>query len=252
MKQKKINVCVIDDEDGIRKSLIEAINASKKLKVICEAKCVDSGVKAIITKMPELIFLDIKLIGGDAFILLDKLKRSDYDIPPVVINTGFEEFELAQRILNEYKEEVLIILKKPFWENWEEKESVILKKFYEMKFKNETKVKKDRIIITTRYKTHIIRIDDVIRIFFDSNDTGVSKAQIVTDYAVHYVRKSLSILENELPRNFIRINRNDIINCENVREYDHSEQVVYLYDIKEGFDVGNTYKSKFLRYLNNI
>ncbi len=252
MKQNKLKVCIIDDEDIVSKTLTDAINGSKELEVICNAKCVDSGVEAIIEYRPDLIFLDIKLYGGDAFMILDKLKRDNYDIPPVVLNTGFEEFELAQRVLNEYKKEVILILKKPFWEDWDEKESLILKKFYEMKFKSITKVKKDRIIISTRYKTYIIKIKDIVRILSESKNTGAAKSLIITNKDQHLINKSLSILEKELPSNFLRINRYDIINGENIREYDRSEQVVYLFDIKDGFGVGNTYKSNFLNYLDNI
>jgi len=88
MQNKKIRVCVIDDEDVIRNALIESINSSKELTVICEAKTVDEGVKTIIDNKPDLIFLDIKLIGGDAFMLLNKLENLNYNLIQVLMNSN--------------------------------------------------------------------------------------------------------------------------------------------------------------------
>jgi len=69
------------------------------------------------------LFLDIKIKGGDAFQLLRTLKRKNVDIPPVIVNTGFAEFEYVQKAHNEFGDYVIMILKKPFWEDWAEKES---------------------------------------------------------------------------------------------------------------------------------
>ena len=252
MQNKKIRVCVIDDEDVIRNALIESINSSKELTVICEAKTVDEGVKTIIDNKPDLIFLDIKLIGGDAFMLLNKLENLNYNIPPLVINTGFDEFKYAQRALNEYKQEVLMILKKPFWEEWDEKGSVILKKYYEHRYQNEVKVKNDRIIIKTRYKIFIVRVKDIVLLKIFNQKKGFNKTLIETEERTYEIRKPLNYLEAQLTSNFIRINRTEIINGNHICEYDHTEQVVYIYGREDGFGVGNRYKLNFLQFLENL
>ncbi len=253
MKSKKIRVCVIEDEDNVRKSLVEAINDSKELTVVCEANSVKSGIEAIMDYSPDLIFLDIKLIGGDAFMILDDLIDNGFDIPPVVINTGYDEFEYAQRILNEYKNTVFYILRKPFWENWKEKEATILKKYYEIMYSSETLVKKDdRIIIKSRYKIFVIIIDDIKFLQVARGHKGQGKTLIITDSKEYVINKTLSVIENKLPPNFIRINRFEIINILFVSEYDQGEQMVSLFDYDEKLGVGNTYKENFLLYLDNF
>ena len=253
MNQKKIQVCVIDDEDVARNALIEVINNSKELQVSCEAKCVDSGFEAIIENNPDLIFLDIKLIGGDAFMILDKLKNRNYNIPPVVINTGFKEFEDAQRALNEYKNEVIAILKKPFLEDWEEKEDMILNKYYELLNSNtKTTIKSNVIIVNTRFKIHVIKVEDILYLEVNKQKRGMAKTLIITDDKEFEISKTLNQIEGQLPPYFVRINRFVIVNGKNIYEYDHSDQVLRIVGISEEFSVGNTYKEKLLEFITNI
>ena len=252
MKSKKIKVCIIEDEDNVRKSLVEAINESKELTVVCEANSVGTGVDAIMEYSPELIFMDIKLIGGDAFMILDQLIDKGVDIPPVVINTGYAEFEYAQKILNEYKNTVFYILRKPFWENWKEKEATILKRYYEVMYNSETLVKKDdRIIIKSRYKILVIIIDNIKILQVSKRHKGQGKTLIIADNKEYVVNKTLSIIEQQLPPNFVRINRFEIINILFVSEFDIGEQMVSLFGYDEKLSVGNTYKDNFLNYLEN-
>jgi len=145
-----------------------------------------------------------------------------------------------------------MILKKPFWEEWEEKGSIILKKYYEHRYKNEVKVKNDRIIIKTRYKIFIVRVKDIVLLRIFNQNKGFNKTLIETDNKKYEIRKPLNYLESQLPSNFIRINRTEIINGNHICEYDHTEQVVYIYGREEGFGVGNRYKLNFLQFLENL
>lgn len=252
MALNKIKVCVIEDEKIAMNALTNSINNSKELELISQADSVDEAVESIVSTNPDLIFLDIKLIGGDAFDVLNKLISYGHEIPPIVINTGYHEFEYGQLVFNEYKDLVIVILKKPFWEDWEDNEKLILKKYYEAIYKSQADIKKDRILLKTRYKTFVIRINDIqiLRILGDKKGKG--KTKILTKNRDYLINRSLSSLEDELPRHFIRINRYEIINGRNIYEYDHSDQVLFLYDINTGLDVGNTYKENFNKFLDTL
>lgn len=63
--------------------------------------------------------MDIKLIGGDVFILLNKLRKSSIPIPKIVLVTSFPEF--AIKSLNEYRNCVVKYIMQPFLEDWESK-----------------------------------------------------------------------------------------------------------------------------------
>ena len=83
-----LRALVVEDEDDVRQALIEALNESTRFQVVAEAAGVDSACEAFRSTPVDVLFLDIKLAGGDAFQLLRRLKREGHVLPPVVINTG--------------------------------------------------------------------------------------------------------------------------------------------------------------------
>jgi len=246
--KRKINVCVIDDEADVREVLSEVIDNSSEMQVVCESGSVSGGIEVIVDNDPDLIFLDIKLIGGDAFQLLNKLKELDFLIPPVVINTGYSDFEYAKRIFNEYKDIVIMILQKPFWEDWAEKEENILSKYYDMSSKVLTSVKNDRIVFRSRRETYIIRTKDIKLFKISSGNKGMGKTTMVTVEGEYDINKSMNSLERELPSNFIRISRFNIINSDFVEKYNSHSNNVYLKDYEMVLSMGMGYKERLVDY----
>ncbi|HHH54832.1 MAG TPA: response regulator transcription factor [Bacteroidetes bacterium] len=249
MVDDKIRACVIEDEETARQSLVKALNKLNDFEVVCSDGSVDGGVKAIIENEPQLIFLDIKLFGGDAFLLLDELRRRDFDIPPVVIITGFTKFEYAKKVFNEYKNEVITILEKPFWEDWEIKINSILEKYYESSPVLNTKIYDNKIIINEKNKSLIINTDDIDYFAIRKVKNGLGRLHIYTKTKEYTTNKSLKLLENDLPPNFIRINRYEVLNFNKVYEIDRKSDTVFLKGIKDGFSIGRPYKEPVYVFL---
>src|SRR5690606_6444464 len=122
----KLKALVIEDESAIRLGLINALDESPEIEVSGSAETLEEAYELISKSDAQLVFLDINLIGGNAFQLMNQLKRGNIRIPPVVICTGFSEFEYAQRIHNEFNQEVIYILNKPFYGSWKEHQENIL------------------------------------------------------------------------------------------------------------------------------
>ena len=81
---------------------------------------VEQAYRDILRHQPDALLLDIKLRGGDAFQLLTKFDREERKCPPVIMMTGFTEFEYVQRAINDHRDKVIKVLQKPFWENFDE------------------------------------------------------------------------------------------------------------------------------------
>ncbi len=102
-----LRTLIIDDEAHIRNTL------SLMLKRFCpqvamagEADGVKSGIEAIETSHPELVFLDINLSDGSGFDLLHKLKTIDFS---VVFISSFNN-----RSIKAFRLSGLKYLQKPF------------------------------------------------------------------------------------------------------------------------------------------
>jgi len=87
-----LKVIIIEDELNSRELLSTMIkNYCEGIQLIGEAIDVDSGVKLIKEKLPDLVLLDIEIKGGTGFDLLDQLR----DIPfSVIFVTGYDQYAI--------------------------------------------------------------------------------------------------------------------------------------------------------------
>lgn len=76
----KIRILVVDDEPLVRRHLIHALAATADAEVVGEAGSKAEAIRKVEALQPDLMLLDIRMPGGDAFDLLDELAQ-----PPAVI-----------------------------------------------------------------------------------------------------------------------------------------------------------------------
>lgn len=76
----KLRILVVDDEPLVRRHILHALAASPDAEVVGEAGSRAEAVEAVARLRPDLMLLDIRMPGGDAFDLLDELEE-----PPAVI-----------------------------------------------------------------------------------------------------------------------------------------------------------------------
>ena len=251
MKIEKLKFLVVDDEPQILETLVTVLNNSVECEVIGTADSVSSAFDAIVSLQPDVLFLDIKLKGGDAFQLLNLLKRNIDVVPPVILNTGFNEFEYAQRSLNEFKDIVLMILKKPFWGNWAEKEDEMIRKIRTHIQSLQThKKEKASIKIKSNYTTHIIQLEDLILIESDPTAKGKGKLYLKTRQKEFSIYMSLGNFLEKLSDDFIRVSRYSIINKKFISSYEHNRQLITIdWDEVQEVSVGRSYKEGVMEVL---
>ena len=104
----------MDDEEDIRKTLIAKLTGGNSWDVQGEAETVPEAIELIKNVNPNAIFLDIKLREGDAFTVLSNLRGFLKKQPYIILNTGYAEFEIAQKVVNEFSDYEIMLIKKPF------------------------------------------------------------------------------------------------------------------------------------------
>jgi len=76
-----IRTVIVEDEPNALKSLILGINKYiPQIKIVGEARDIDTAKQIIEDQAPELVLLDIKLRERDAFQLLDSLSNILFEI----------------------------------------------------------------------------------------------------------------------------------------------------------------------------
>lgn len=83
---------ILDDESKSRevlKTLLE--NFCEDVEVVSMADTIETAMRELTDKKPDLVFLDISLKEGDSFQLLDKLEAIDFEI---IFITAFDEYSI--------------------------------------------------------------------------------------------------------------------------------------------------------------
>lgn len=105
-------VLVIEDEDIIRKGLINSINWTEhECRIVGEAKNGLDGLKKIASLKPDLILLDVNMPIMDGIEMLSKLTEA---LISTIIISGYSEFEYAKQAI---KYNVVDYLLKPIDSN---------------------------------------------------------------------------------------------------------------------------------------
>ncbi|MEO6758834.1 MAG: response regulator, partial [Saprospiraceae bacterium] len=115
----RLRTVVLEDEDENREWLLKKLALYPELDVLGSAMTVDEAFLLIARHRPDAAFVDIQLIGGDAFQLLERLRQQGLPIPFMVMTTGYPDY--VWTALNDYNRYVVQYLVKPFLENWQEK-----------------------------------------------------------------------------------------------------------------------------------
>jgi len=88
---------LVDDEDTIRKRVIDSINWNEYgYDIVCEAENGHEALDLFKVHMPDVVITDIKMPFMDGLELSEKI-LNDYPFTKIIILTGFDEFEYAKK-----------------------------------------------------------------------------------------------------------------------------------------------------------
>jgi len=101
--KKRIRTVVIEDERRARETLVKLLTKyCPGVEVVGEADSVNSAIEIITQIKPKLVFLDIEIIGGTGFDVLEHMMPYDFS---VVFTTAYEKYE---KIAKQYPKSVLM------------------------------------------------------------------------------------------------------------------------------------------------
>src|SRR6266581_7375146 len=87
-----IKAIIVDDELGARESLSKMIEKNcKQIEIAAKADSMLTAYDAIIKNEPDLVFLDIEMPNGNAFDLLEKFKKIDFNI---IFTTAYDHYAI--------------------------------------------------------------------------------------------------------------------------------------------------------------
>lgn len=247
-----IKVLIIDDEKNTR-DVISTIISKRcpQVEIVGYGESVKTGVKAIAELQPDLVLLDIHLMDGSGFDLLQKLDQIDFKL---IFITAYEEYALKA-----FKFSALDYILKPI--NSIELGDAINKiaadfqKTTELEYqtfaKNYSSVGKEnkKIILKTFESIYSILVSDIVRC---ESDTYYTRFYLA-DKQVIMVSNTLKFYDEMLSEyGFFRIHQSHLINMDYFMQFKKAEGGCAI--LKDGSEIPVSFRKKelFLKAIENL
>ncbi len=209
---------LIDDEILARNRLKRLLNKhASRIELIAEAENGQHGLDLINQLNPELIFLDVEMPVLNGFEMLSHLKLQ----PKIIFTTAFENYAIKA-----FEENSIDYLLKPVEEERLDKAIEKLIRLRDEKQINQSlniesllkafQPKKEMKALPVKIgdRTLLIKPENII--YFEAKEKYVS---LFTDDLREFITDlTITMLEEKLPFNFLRIHRAIIINTDKIKE----------------------------------
>ena len=242
-----ISVVIIEDENAAYQHLKNILerNYGSQLVIVGHETGVDKGIKLIKDLNPLLVFLDIQLMDGDGFEILDHFSNSSKF--EVIFTTGLKDYKekamdyFAFYYLNKPIQEAQLIT---VVDKFLSKQTAFDTEKY-LTFKNQVENKLHKISLPMQNGEFIIvDIDDILYCEADGSYTNFH----TTDNKIFTTSTNLKKVESILLHaTFFRIHRSTLLNLKHVVQFNQTGELVL--SNKKKLLVSSRNKTNFLRIL---
>ena len=245
---KTIRFYVMEDSPDVLKEILEALEETPDCEAIGSSASIQDGYEQIIQLKPDALLLDISLIGGTAFELIQLMKNNNLSIPPVIIMTGNPDYAKAGIAVDVIGPALVKLIDKPFWKTWPKEfpgiKATILSRMTQLHPDDadvilRTLNAQEELYIRSSHMTYRIVVPEILYIDAEKGYTTLHQrgGRIIK------VRKTLNDLLSKLPPYVCRISRDKAINLRHLDQIDHETDELFLSDCKENFFIGDPYKA---------
>ncbi len=247
-----IKAIIVDDELGARESLAKMVEKNcKQIQIVAKADSMANAYEAIINFQPDLVFLDVEMPNGNAFDLLEKFDKINFDI---IFTTAYDHYAIKgikysaiDYILKPIDPEELVQAVQRFEEKAGQKNMLDKQiKALLSNVKPENKLKK--VGLPDGEGLVFINISDIIRCDSDGNYTFfilTSGKKIITSRTLGEYEQLFT------DDNFFRVHRSHLINLQHVKKYIKGEGGYVVMSDDSQVEVSRRNKIDFLERLSH-
>ncbi len=215
-----MNAIIIDDEKSQREVVRKLVEKNhENIEIIAEAQSVKTGIETILKHQPELIFMDIELLDGTGFDILEHVRHLNFKL---IFVTGFNDYAIKA-----FKYSALDYILKPIntvdFYNAVRKAVAEINHSQEMaqlevlldNYKNNIP-EKHKIILKNQERMYIVDCQSIIRC--QSENSYISF--YLDDGEIITVTSSLKEYEDILSQfKFFRVHQSHLVNINHIKEF---------------------------------
>ena len=245
---------IIDDENRSIETLSKIIltYCENKLEILGIANNIEEAYPLILSKKPDIVFLDIEMPFGSGFDLLERFDSIDFQ---VIFTTGFDQYAITA-----IKFSALDYLLKPI--NIQEVKDAVEKAIKNIATNNITnnfkilleslkmpKNTSNKIPLPVLNGLELVQIDQIVYCEADEDYTHV----FLKDGTKKVVTKSIKDFEEHLTSyGFFRIHHSFLVNKTYIKKYTKGEGGTVMTELDVEIPVSRRRKVEFLQWLNEI
>jgi len=215
-----IKAVIVEDELASRTTLNNYLNKyCSQVEVLEMADSIASGLAAIKSHKPDLVFLDIEMPYGNAFDLLESIDEVDFEI---IFVTAYKDYAIkalnlsaAYYILKPIDIDELVAAVTKICERQKSDESILHSKILLDNIKSNNLINK-KIVLPQMDGFEVININDIIRAEANDNYTHI----YLVNGKKHLVSKTLKHFDDLLTEfDFIRTHKSHLVNLKYITKY---------------------------------
>jgi two-component system, LytTR family, response regulator len=216
-----IEAMLADDELLARMKLRQFLQEDPEISIVGEAESAEETIDLVRVSSPQLLFLDIRMPGMNAFEVIDELVKGDNVVlPHIVFTTAYDEYALRAFEIN-----AVDYLLKPF--TLERLQMAVHRVRGQINLAKSTAQNSGTGMLSTtrsRYGTRIVFKSRGRILFLPVSDIRWIGAEenyvrICTGSETHLLRETMASIEQKLdPEKFMRVHRSSIVNLQYVKE----------------------------------
>ena len=231
-----MRVLIIDDEPRARNFIRKLLLADTSVEIADECANGYEAIRAIKTKAPDLIFLDVQMPEIDGFMVLKRLDHEE--MPAVIFVTAYDRYALRA-----FEQHALDYLLKPFdQERFSRTLEHAKMRISERKSAQHAAIA--QLLASQQHRRNCLNRITVKRngriLLLPTHDIDWIEAE--DNYVLlhcgkdaYILRQTLSNIQNRLdPDTFIRVHRSAIVNIEALRELRLGFDGAYGVELKNG------------------
>jgi two-component system LytT family response regulator len=231
-----MRVLIVDDEPRARNFMRRLLISDLSMEIVGECANGYDAIRAIKTKRPDLIFLDVRMPEMDGFMVLERLDPEE--TPAVIFVTAYDQYAIRA-----FERHALDYLLKPF-----DRER-FLRTLEHAKLRISERKTTQHAAFAQLLDTERHRRDRLARIAVKRNGRILLLPTHTIDWIeaednyvllhcgkdAYMLRQTLSNIQNRLdPDTFIRVHRSAIVNIEALKELQPGFDGAYGVELKDG------------------
>lgn len=247
----KMKAVIIEDEERskiVLQNLLE--NYCPDVEVVATADAVTTGVKAVNSHHPDILFLDVQINGGTGFDILEQLENPKV---AVIFTTAYDQYALKA-----FKFSAIDYLLKPI--DIDELKSAVGKvnmsgrqeedqyKIQNLLSNIKNPAEDPVLLVSTSEAVEFVRIRDIVR----CEAQGAYTQLFLRDTRPVMVSKVIKEFEFLLQEyGFYRVHQSHLINLKEVRKYVKSENYLLMRDGAQ-IQLARSRKDEFFNVLHKV